>query len=221
VVGPDQTDGLITILSGNTPPVAANDTFGVNEDQVLNVPAPGVLANDTDADANPLTALLVSNAAQGTLLFNANGSFTYTPTPNFNGADGFTYKANDGQADSNVATVSLNITPVNDAPQGTDTTVTTLEDTPYTFGTADFGFTDPNDSPANNLSAVKITTLPGTGSLTDNGTAVSAGHPRRQRQWPRLRRLHLPGAGQWRHGQRWGGSRPNPAHPDRQRHPGE
>ena len=67
------------------------------------------------------------------------------------------------------------MTSVNDAPAGTDNTVTTLEDTPYTFAAADFGFTDPNDSPANALSAVTITTVPGAGSLTLSGVAVTAG----------------------------------------------
>ena len=58
--------------------------------------APGVLANDTDVDGNPLTAALVTGPAHGTLALNANGSFTYTPTANYNGADSFTYTASDG-----------------------------------------------------------------------------------------------------------------------------
>ncbi len=62
--------------------------------------------------------------------------------------------------------MTVNVTSVNDAPAGTDNTVTTLEDTAYTFTAADFGFTDPNDTPANALLAVKITTLPGAGTLT-------------------------------------------------------
>jgi len=64
---------------------------------------------------------------------------------------------------------------VSHAPVGTSKTVTTLENKAYTFTTSDFGFTDPNDSPANALSAVKITTLPAAGSLKDNGVAVTAG----------------------------------------------
>src|SRR5439155_1406942 len=62
-----------------------------------------------------------------------------------------------------------------DAPAGTNGSVTTLEDTAYTFSASDFGFTDPNDSPANNFFKVEITTLPGAGSLTLNGSAVAAG----------------------------------------------
>ena len=72
-------------------------------------------------------------------------------------------------------TMTVNVTAVNDAPAGTNNTVTTLEDTQYTFAAADFGFTDPNDSPANALTAVTITTMPGAGSLTLSGVAVTAG----------------------------------------------
>ena len=75
--------------------------------KLLNVPAPGVLENDSDADGVPLTAILVTGPSHGTLTLNGNGSFSYTPTANYNGSDSFTYKANDGSLDSNVATVSI------------------------------------------------------------------------------------------------------------------
>ena len=61
------------------------------------------------------------------------------------------------------------------APLGTAKTVTTLENKPYTFATADFGFSDPHNMPANTFTAVKITTLPVVGTLKDNGVAVTAG----------------------------------------------
>ncbi|MBS0508603.1 MAG: right-handed parallel beta-helix repeat-containing protein, partial [Proteobacteria bacterium] len=72
-------------------------------------------------------------------------------------------------------TMTVNVTPVNDAPSGSNKTVTVLEDHTYTFTTADFGFSDPNDSPSNNFLAVKITTSPAVGGLTLNGVAVTAG----------------------------------------------
>ena len=75
-----------------------------------------MLTNDTDVDGDALNAILVSGPAHGSLTLNADGSFTYTPAANYNGPDSFTYKANDGQADSNVATVSINVGAVNDAP---------------------------------------------------------------------------------------------------------
>jgi hypothetical protein len=69
-----------------------------------------VLGNDTDANGDSLTALLVSGPAHGSLTLNTNGSFTYTPAAGYTGADSFTYKANDGSLDSNVATVSITLT---------------------------------------------------------------------------------------------------------------
>src|SRR5207247_1931116 len=131
VAGPDPTDGSITIVSstGNTAPVAANDSFATNEDTALTVTAPGVLGNDTDVDSPVLTAVVVTGPSHGALTLNANGSFTYTPAADFNGADSFTYKANDGQADSNVATVALTISPVNDAPVAVNDSFATNEDT--------------------------------------------------------------------------------------------
>jgi VCBS repeat-containing protein len=108
---------LVTILGVNDPPVARNDSYTTAEDTALAQPAPGVLGNDSDSDtASVLTAALVTGPAHGTLTLNANGSFTYMPNANFQGADSFTYKANDGAIDTNVATVSITVTSVNDAP---------------------------------------------------------------------------------------------------------
>jgi VCBS repeat-containing protein len=66
------------------------------------------------------------------LNLNADGSFTYTPDANYHGSDNFTYKANDGAADSNVATVSLTINPVNDAPTAAANAHTVNEDSTLT-----------------------------------------------------------------------------------------
>jgi RHS repeat-associated protein len=74
-----------------------------------------------------------------------------------------------------VADAEISIVPINDEPAGTDNTVTTLIDTPYTFTPSDFGFSDPQDTPANNLLAVKISTLPTKGTLINNGTPVNVG----------------------------------------------
>src|ERR1019366_781636 len=69
----------------------------------------GVLTNDTDADNNSLTAVLNTSVSHGTLTFNANGSFLYTPTAGYSGSDSFTYPANDGSLNANVVTVSLTV----------------------------------------------------------------------------------------------------------------
>ena len=122
----------------NVPPVAANDAFVTPEDAVLVVAAPGVLGNDTDADlADTRTAILVTGPSQGVLAFNADGSFTYTPGANFHGADSFTYKVRDSAGEeSNVATVSLMVSPVNDLPVANADAATTPEDGSVTTAVA-------------------------------------------------------------------------------------
>ena len=105
----------------NDAPTAVNDAYTVAEGGTLNVPAPGVLANDSDPEGNPLTATLVSgpsHAASFTL--NADGSFSYEHDGSEAASDSFTYKASDGSLDSNVATVTITVTPVNDAPVAND-----------------------------------------------------------------------------------------------------
>ncbi|MEF7615710.1 DUF4347 domain-containing protein [Aquincola sp. MAHUQ-54] len=82
------------------------------------------------------------------------------------------FRVTDGAAWSADTTRGVAVTSVNDAPNGTTKTVTTLEDTAYTFTVADFGF---GDVDGNSLQGVRITTPPGTGSLTLNGVTVSAG----------------------------------------------
>ena len=122
----------LTINPVNDAPVADNDSYTTDEDTPLTRPAPGVLGNDTDVDGATLTAVLVTGPSHGTLTLNPDGSFTYTPAANFNGADSFTYRANDGLALSNLATVSLTINPVNDAPVALNDSYATAEDTPLT-----------------------------------------------------------------------------------------
>jgi Tol biopolymer transport system component len=93
----------------NTPPVAVDDAYSVVGGATLTVAAPGVLANDTDAESNSLTAVLVFGPSSGTLALQPNGSFTYTPGENTVGPVTFTYVANDGSANSNVATVTITV----------------------------------------------------------------------------------------------------------------
>lgn len=68
-----------------------------------------VLSNDTDPELDPLSAILVTNVANGTLVFNADGTFTYTPNAEFGGLDSFTYKTNDSWEDGGTATVNLRV----------------------------------------------------------------------------------------------------------------
>ena len=115
--GSAQRDIAVTINgSYNDAPVATDDAYATNEDTALIVPANGVLGNDIDVNSPGLSFILVSGPAHRSLTLNAGGSFTYTPGSDYNGSDSFTYKANDGSADSNVATVHITVNPVNDAP---------------------------------------------------------------------------------------------------------
>lgn len=100
----------------NNLPVAGNDSYTTNEDTPLSVAAPGVLGNDIDPDGDNLTATLISGPSAGTLALSANGSFNYTPNPNFNGVASFVYRASDGRGGTAQATATITINPVNDPP---------------------------------------------------------------------------------------------------------
>src|SRR5439155_18327734 len=124
----DSAPDTVQITACNRAPVAVADAYSVAQDTTLNVDAAsGVLANDTDVDGDSLTAALVTNVTHGSLTLNAGGSFSYAPTAGYSGPDSFTYRANDGTANSNIATASLTVTPVNHAPvasAGTNQSVT-------------------------------------------------------------------------------------------------
>jgi VCBS repeat-containing protein len=265
-------DSAITAvtITINALPVANDDQLSASRSTPLTIQPADLLTNDTfvTTTAGPHKIVKSSNPGHGSVTVNADGSFTYTPAPGYIGPDSFTYKANDGIADSaSAATVNITVvnhapvldqitdqtvdelqqltftahatdpdqnttftfsladgvsgsvpagasftgdvfswTPteaqgpgtytfdvvvsdgdktdsqtihvtvneVNAAPSGADKTITTDENVPITFSGADFGLTDPNDTPANTLSAVKIGTLPAVGTLKLDGTAVVA-----------------------------------------------
>jgi VCBS repeat-containing protein len=165
----------VAVRPPNEAPVAANDSYSVNEDITLTVAAPGVLGNDIDADGNPLTAILVSTTSKGTLTFNSNGSFSYTPNANFNGTDSFTYKANDGTVDSNIATVTITVNPVNDAPTAVADNKSTNEDTPLTFPVSDLTANDspgPSDESGQTLTVTAVTAT----ANTHGSVSLAAGN---------------------------------------------
>src|SRR5438128_4188769 len=108
----------VTVSPVNDPPVAADDSYTMNADTTLPVSAPGVLANDTDTEGNGLSAVLVNLPAHGSLAFTNDGSFSYIPAPSYNGTDSFTYKANDGTADSGTATVTITVIPASTIANG-------------------------------------------------------------------------------------------------------
>jgi len=120
----------------NGSPVATDDVFTVKQNAVLTIAASGVLANDTDPDGNALTASLVGQPAHGSVTLNSNGSFVYTPSTEFSGSDSFTYRANDGLATSNLATVRVTVIATDDVTNlPFDTVVPGPVDAPGLLGT--------------------------------------------------------------------------------------
>lgn len=106
------------------PPVAYDDTVATVEDTTLHL-----VLSAQDADGAPLVYSIVEPAAHGTLV-GLPPEVTYVPNPDFNGTDAFAFKAGNGQAESNAATVSITVAPVNDAPVARGGTAQTNEDVP-------------------------------------------------------------------------------------------
>ena len=100
----------ITVSSGNTAPLAGADAYAVKAGTVLTIDAPGVLANDTDADGDALVVTLITNPADhGTLSLFPDGHFIYTPTAGYIGADSFTYRISDGFGGTADGVVTLDV----------------------------------------------------------------------------------------------------------------
>ena len=105
-----------SFISGNAP-VAVADSYTVPGGGTFTAPAGSLLTNDTDVDNNLASAQVISQPTNGTLVFNTNGGFTYTPTSGYSGPDSFTYQALDSTfIQSNVATVSLTVATVETEP---------------------------------------------------------------------------------------------------------
>jgi len=152
----------------NDAPVAVEDAYTTDEDTVLTVlVADGVLANDTDVDGDVLTAIMVSNVSNGTLVLADNGSFVYTPVADYFGSDSFTYKASDGTLESDIVTVTIVINPVNDWVVANDDEYETMAG--VTLEVAAPGVLD-NDVllDPNEIVSLQIVSHPSGGSLTLN-----------------------------------------------------
>jgi VCBS repeat-containing protein len=120
-VGPDNfkyvvNDGLenssavnVSLTVENVIPVAVSESYTTSQMTLLTVGSNGVLANDTDAGGDSLTAVLDTAPAHGQLSLNSDGTFTYTPDAGFKGTDSFSYHATDGMDDSNSVMVSLQV----------------------------------------------------------------------------------------------------------------
>lgn len=117
----------ITVTAVNSAPVAADGSLSVSEDTTQS----GTLVA-TDLDSASLTYSIVANAVHGTVVVTdpATGAYSYTPDTDYNGLDSFTFKAIDGLLDSNIATVSITVSAVNDAPLAVDGNMVAVEDVP-------------------------------------------------------------------------------------------
>jgi VCBS repeat-containing protein len=162
----------ITVAQVNEAPVVAADSYSTNENRTLNVNAGnGVLANDTDADNDRLTALLVTGASSGTVTLNPNGSFRYIPAPGFVGTATFTYRANDGTTQSDATTVTITVSAVNSAPAAQADGYTTSEGQTLSVNASNGVLANDMDADDDDLTAVLVTGASnGTVTLNANGS---------------------------------------------------
>lgn len=152
----------VTITVTNAAPVAKDDAKAVRHDRTLVVSAPGLLANDTDGDADSLTAALVAAPSHGTASVAANGRLTYTPTPGYVGPDTVTYRASDGLA-GDVATVSIDVT--NAIPVAIGDRYALVGDGPTTIAAADGVLVNDLDADGDALVA-SLASGPGNGTVS-------------------------------------------------------
>jgi len=156
----------VSVLAPNAAPQGQADSYNTSEDTPLTIGAPGVLGNDSDPNGDGLTATSVSNPANGTVSLSPDGSFVYTPDPNFNGSDSFTYRASDGSLQSGPVTVTVSVTSVNDAPVAqSDGYAAPGSDQPLTVSASNGVLANDTDADGTTLTAQK-TSDPGQGSVT-------------------------------------------------------
>ncbi|HEV7809852.1 MAG TPA: cadherin-like domain-containing protein, partial [Candidatus Limnocylindrales bacterium] len=145
----------VTLTVTNSAPVAAVDAYTTPKNTPLVVAAgAGVIANDSDPDAGQtLTVSVAAGPAHGTLALNANGSFTYTPTSGYDGADGFTYSLSDGTATDSAA---VGLTVVNGAPTATDDLYSGFKNIPLLIGGGSGLLANDSDPDGDGLTAAVV-----------------------------------------------------------------
>ena len=155
----------VTISPVNDAPIANDANATTNEDEVVQIHL-----GASDVDNTDLTFFVVQSPVNGTLGSINGSTVTYTPNPNFNGSDSFTFKASDGSADSNIATASLTITAVNDAPVASGDSYSTPANTTLAVNVPGVLAND-TDVEGDGLSAVLVTSVShGTLALAPDGS---------------------------------------------------
>ena len=159
----DAATVTVTVAAVNDAPIAISESQAVDEDNAVVVDA---LVNDFDVDLDSLTVDSVTQPANGTVVNNGS-DVTYTPDPDFNGTDTFTYTVTDG-ALTDTATVTVTVNPINDAPTGTDDPVLATEDVVATFDLL------VNDVDVDlDVLSIDSVAQPANGTVTNNGTDVT------------------------------------------------
>ncbi|MCP5012938.1 MAG: BspA family leucine-rich repeat surface protein, partial [Aestuariibacter sp.] len=171
----------------NTVPVAANGTVVTNEDTTYTLTAADFSYSDGDGHAMASVKITTLETVGALQLSGADvtldqvitkadidaGSLKFVPVANGNGVgyDSFGFSVNDGAADSaSTYTMTVDVAAVNDAPTAANNTVTTNEDTTYTFSASDFSYSDID---SDTMASVKITTLETAGALQLSGVDVT------------------------------------------------
>jgi hypothetical protein len=101
--------GVGPVANVNNLPVAADNTVSTTVDTSVAISAASLLANDTDMDLDTLSIASFTQPANGTVVDNGDGTFLYTPTPNFSGVDSFIYTVSDGNGGSDTAIVTVTV----------------------------------------------------------------------------------------------------------------
>ena len=156
----------------NDPPVAYDDEYQTNENSVLVIDeAEGVLSNDEDPDEDPLIAVLQEDVSHGRLELSPDGSFIYEPAQGYFGSDSFSYVANDGEFDSNIATVKIEVILINSAPTAVDDSYSTTENQRIEISAEEGVLSNDTDPDNDELTAVLVSgSINGSLNLNDDGS---------------------------------------------------
>jgi cytochrome oxidase Cu insertion factor (SCO1/SenC/PrrC family) len=163
----------VQVINSNRSPDAVNDCAVTNEDTAVTI---AVLSNDIDPDGDAISLTNFTQATNGIVTRNTNGTATqtddkliYTPNANFFGTDSFTYSISDGKGGTDTATVSITVNPVNDPPDAVNDSAVTNEDTAVTIAVLSNDIDPDGDA----ISLITFTQgSKGTVTLNNNGTAT-------------------------------------------------